>query len=146
MNPFAVAKCESTDLVELAREIEKVSIWRFRSSTAGLHRFYKNVGITSKFQVSEMCNTASPHRRPTNIRCHATKFSHLAFFHPGSRMLHTVNWETVLKFQRSIVSPSSGSTSPKRVFHCYGWEVCVFPLTKIYIFWHLQAVIKKLSK
>jgi hypothetical protein len=26
MNPFAVAKCESTDLVELAREIQKVSI------------------------------------------------------------------------------------------------------------------------
>jgi hypothetical protein len=25
-NPFAVAKCESTDLVELAREIQKVSI------------------------------------------------------------------------------------------------------------------------
>jgi len=26
MNPFAVAKCESTDLVELAREIQKASI------------------------------------------------------------------------------------------------------------------------
>jgi hypothetical protein len=40
-NPFAVAKCESIDLVELAREIQKVSIWRFRSSRTGVHRSYK---------------------------------------------------------------------------------------------------------
>jgi hypothetical protein len=88
-----------------------VAIW---CHSPDVHRFLKNPAATSKFCAGDGAMKHVPYSRPTNIRCHHTKFSRPGFGYPYRNLFCCIMALSSHDVAAVIISP---------LFHLFSTEI-----------------------